>query len=362
MKKSLIFLLTLVLFSCNRKIASDWSMYQNNIERTALSKYPAIQNPKILWKTEIGIQGYLNNSIVVKNKIYVGSSGLQHNEGDRKDGIYCINADNGQILWHHKTPEDACGVAYSDGKIISTGDDGFLRCLDAESGKEVWSIDRSGPLYAQPLILSDKVMVGDASGKILAVNLTTGKMAWETKVCDSNIRGGLSSDGKKIFGAFVDGTLVALDREGKTIWQTTCQKTSYYGDLENAEIYSTPTVAGNKLIIPYVRDTYYDFPAMQAFDKNTGKLIWEATDDDKRNFNHGNLRSSVAVWNNLYSMGIPIPKTWSPSMLTMARWYGMWPWGWKPGRTGRRRLSPEIPCIWEGTTEDFMRLTWQPAS
>lgn len=305
MKKFLIFLLPLVLFSCNRKIASDWSMYQNNIERTALSKYPAIQNPGILWKTEIGIQGYLNNSIVVKNKIYVGSSGLQHNEPDRKDGIYCLNSENGQILWHYKTPEDACGVAYSDGKIITTGDDGFLRCLDAESGKEVWGIKRSGPLYAQPLILSGKVLVGDASGNILAVEVTTGKMAWEAKVCSSNIRGGLSSDGKKIFGAFVDGTLVALNMEGKSIWQTTCQKKSFYGDLENAEIYSTPTVAGDKLIIPYVRDTYYDFPALQAFDKNTGELIWQATDDRGGSLSHGNLRSSVAVWNGLLLYGNP---------------------------------------------------------
>lgn len=305
MKKLFLLFIPLVLFSCNRQ-AADWSMYQKTIERTSQADYPEITNPKILWKTEIGIQGYLNNSLVIKNKVYVGSSGLQHNKSDRKDGIYCLNAATGQIIWHHKTPNDACGVAFHDGMILATGDDGNLRCIDAASGKQVWEINRRGPLFSQPLIISGKVFVGDASGSVIAVEVATGKMVWESKVASSNVRGGLSSDGKKIYAAFVDGTLAAINMDGKTVWQTTCQRKSFYDDSRvDAEIYATPTVAGNKLIIPFARDTYYDFPAVQAFDKNTGKMIWEATDDRDKKTYHGNIRSSVAVWKEFLLYGNP---------------------------------------------------------
>jgi outer membrane protein assembly factor BamB len=280
-------------------------MYQNNIQRTSNVDYPAIKQPKILWKTNIGIQGYLNNSIVVKNRIYVGSSGLEHNESDRKDGIYCLNAANGQILWHYKTSIDACGVAYSDGKVISTGDDGYLRGLDAVTGKEIWNVKRAGNLYAQPLIISEKAFIGDDSGTIFAVDIKTGKVLWENKVATDNIRGGLASDGKKIFAAFVDGTIAALQKEGKTIWKSECQRTVYDSDDKvNAEIYAAPTVADNKLIIPFARKTYYDYPALHAYDKNTGELIWEATDELKE-ISHGNIRSSVAVWNDFLLYGNP---------------------------------------------------------
>lgn len=214
MKKLLLFIIPIVLFSCNRK-AVDWGIYQKNIERTSVADYPEISNPKILWKTEIGIQGYLNNSIVIGKMVYVGSSGLVHNKSDRKDGIYCLNAQTGQIIWHHKTPNDACGVAYSDGIVISTGDDGYLRGINAASGKQVWELNRRGPLYSQPLIISGKVFAGDASGSLLAVEAATGKLLWQTKLTSSNVRGGLSSDGKKIFAAFVDGTVAALDMDGK---------------------------------------------------------------------------------------------------------------------------------------------------
>ncbi len=305
MKKLLLFIIPIVLFSCNRK-AVDWGIYQKNIERTSVADYPEISNPKILWKTEIGIQGYLNNSIVIGKMVYVGSSGLVHNKSDRKDGIYCLNAQTGQIIWHHKTPNDACGVAYSDGIVISTGDDGYLRGINAASGKQVWELNRRGPLYSQPLIISGKVFAGDASGSLLAVEAATGKLLWQTKLTSSNVRGGLSSDGKKIFAAFVDGTVAALDMDGKKVWETQCDRKSFYDNSrEPAEIYATPTVAGDKLIIPYIRDTYYDFPAIQALDKNTGKLLWEATDKSETGISHGNIRSSVAVWKDFLLYGNP---------------------------------------------------------
>jgi outer membrane protein assembly factor BamB len=238
--------------------------------------------------------------------VYVGSSGLEHNKSDRKDGIYCLNAKTGQIIWHYKTPKDACGVAYHDGMLISTGDDGYLRGINSESGKQVWELNRRGPLYSQPLIISDKAFVGDASGNVLAIEAATGKLLWQTKLTSSNVRGGLSSDGKKIFAAFVDGTVAALNMDGKKIWETQCDRKSFYDNSrEAAEIYATPTVTGDKLIIPYARDTYYDNPAVQALDKNTGKVLWEATDNSTDKISHGNIRSSVAVWKDFLLYGNP---------------------------------------------------------
>ena len=161
--------------------STQWHTFQANNARTGYVDRPVIKAPQLLWKTHIGIQGYLNNSIVTSKNIYVGSSGTQHNTPDSSDGIYCLNKENGKIIWHFQTLSDACGVAYSKNYIYATGDDGYLRCLNATNGVEKWKIKREGQLYSQPLILNNSVIVGDASGTLLIVNKNNGNIIVEKK-------------------------------------------------------------------------------------------------------------------------------------------------------------------------------------
>ena len=285
----------------------EWHTFQSNNARTGLVNRPEIHSPQIAWKTYIGIQGYLNNSIIVSNNIFVGSSGSEHNASDSLDGIYCLNKENGSIIWHFKTLSDACGVAYANNNIYTTGDDGYLRCINASTGLEKWSIKREGEVYSQPLIMNNTVIIGDESGTILMVNKNNGKIIVEKKIADSNIRGGLSSDGKYMYAAFVEGKIVCLDLKGNSVWESTPEFHGEHGE-DFKSIYGAPTIAGNQLIVPFVRSTYYDMPAVYAFNKTNGKLLWKATDNGYKPL-HGNIRSSVAVSNDAIFYGSPYSNT-----------------------------------------------------
>ncbi len=269
-----------------------WATFQANNARTGYVNRPSIDNPSIKWQTYIGIQGYLNNSIIAKN-IYVGSSGEKHNESDNMDGIYCIDRKSGNIIWHFQSKEDACGVAYSNKRIYATGDDGYLRCLNSKNGSEQWSIKREGKLYAQPLIMKDKIIIGDESGTIVVVDKKSGKIVVEKKVANTNIRGALSSDGIYIYAAFVEGKVACLDIQGNIIWEKQLEFHGKYGE-DFQEIYGAPTIIDNQVIITFSRSTVYDHPAVYAFDKNNGKLLWQASKLDSES--QGSLRSSVAIW------------------------------------------------------------------
>ncbi len=81
------------------------------------------------------------------------------------------------------------GAVYADGKVIITTLDDHVAAVDANTGKEIWktkvgSIDIGETLTMAPLVVHDKVLVGNSGGEmgvrgwLTALDLATGKQAW----------------------------------------------------------------------------------------------------------------------------------------------------------------------------------------
>jgi PQQ-dependent dehydrogenase (methanol/ethanol family) len=81
------------------------------------------------------------------------------------------------------------GVAWSDGKIFMNTLDGQTIAVDAASGKEVWrtklgDITKGETITMAPLVVKDKVLVGNSGGELgvrgwlVALDAKTGKEAW----------------------------------------------------------------------------------------------------------------------------------------------------------------------------------------
>src|SRR3954447_26078270 len=81
------------------------------------------------------------------------------------------------------------GAVYADGKLIYNLLDGHTIALDAQSGRELWrtklaSVERGETLTMAPLVVKNKVLVGNSGGEmgvagwIAAVDLNTGKELW----------------------------------------------------------------------------------------------------------------------------------------------------------------------------------------
>lgn len=81
------------------------------------------------------------------------------------------------------------GVAYSGGRIFMNTLDGQTIAVDAASGKEVWrtrlgDIGKGETMTMAPLVVKDKVLVGNSGGELgvrgwlVALDAGTGKQAW----------------------------------------------------------------------------------------------------------------------------------------------------------------------------------------
>lgn len=115
--------------------------------------------------------------------------------------LYALNLTDGSIRWAYEPKPSraaqgvACcdvvnrGAAYLDGKIFFNTLDNHTVAVDAESGEEIWKtklgeINRGETMTMAPLVVKDKVLVGNSGGEmgvrgwLTALDTQTGEIEW----------------------------------------------------------------------------------------------------------------------------------------------------------------------------------------
>ena len=158
------------------RIAADWT------------KSP----PKLVWKRPVG-PGW-SSFAVVGDCIYT----QEQREGD--EIVICYRASTGDEIWRHADPQrfaEPVGgpgprgtPTFHEGKIYAQGAKGIVNCLDAATGKRIWSRDvvkdaeASVPQWgfaSSPLVVKGVVTVfagGDSGKAVIGYNADTGEPAW----------------------------------------------------------------------------------------------------------------------------------------------------------------------------------------
>lgn len=284
--------------TCDLPVIGEWTMFQADAARSGATTSTVLRKPAVKWKTQVGIQGWLNNPVIAGGTVFVGSNGHVWNKPDASDGVWAVDLKSGKVTWFTPFDDDVNGVAYVACKVVATSDDGTVRGLDASSGKEVWSHKiADAKIYTNPLVLGRMVVVGDGEGSVLALDVETGKVRW-THEAGSAIRGGLSADSSHIYVATQDGVLAALNpSNGALVWEDR--------QLSPWQIYGAPTLVSGQIIQGFARDTTYETPALIGLEAATGRRIWEGRNPLGVKGGWGNIRSSPAVWRGVMVWGEP---------------------------------------------------------
>jgi PQQ-dependent dehydrogenase (methanol/ethanol family) len=179
----------------------QWTMPAKNFESTRFSGLNEINtsnaaNLKVAWTFSTGTdRGHEAAPIVVRNTMYVVTP--------FPNFLYALDlTKNGAAKWKYEPkPKSAAqgvaccdvvnrGCVFSKGKIYFNTLDGNTVCVDANSGKEVWKtelgdINKGETITMAPLVVKDKVLVGNSGGEfgvrgwLTAVDANTGKVAWK---------------------------------------------------------------------------------------------------------------------------------------------------------------------------------------
>ena len=76
-------------------------------------------------------------------------------------------------------------------------------------------------IWGSPVLDGETLYYADLDGKIYSLDLASGSQNWDAVQPDGPIVASLLVAGDQIYVATEAGTLVALDREGKTVWEKT---------------------------------------------------------------------------------------------------------------------------------------------
>lgn len=154
--------------------------------------------PQQLWEHPVGA-GWSSFAVVE------GRAFTQEQRGD-EETVVCYHVETGEEIWSHTDEERLSEVSrlgsslggdgpratptVTDSRVYALGATGVLNCLDALSGREVWSrniyedADAETVTYGtagSPLVFQDKIVVnpgGEQGRGVIAYNRFTGEVLW----------------------------------------------------------------------------------------------------------------------------------------------------------------------------------------
>jgi len=152
--------------------------------------------PRLLWKQPVGA-GWSGFAVVGDYAV------TQEQRGDQ-EMVVCYELKTGKVAWSHADearwdpsgPGALGGVGpratptIHDGRVYTHGATGILNCIDARTGKLLWSHDTLAEFGAEniswgksdsPLIVDDNVVIsvgGLDNNSLVAFNRETGDVAW----------------------------------------------------------------------------------------------------------------------------------------------------------------------------------------
>ena len=205
-------------------------------------KYIYCFDPKtgeIVWKYGKAGGSFECSPCIAGNTVVMGNS---------RGELYCVDRITGDMRWQFNTRGDTDSTPiYHDGRLYvscATGDEGeigYLWCLSAASGKEIWHRQFSRGFWATAALNpeKDRLYIGNNNGTFYALSMETGKDHW-TRYLYTRIWGSAAvTDGCVVVGVR-DGRMWCLDENsGKPIWMFDAP----------FDIDATPCVAAGQIII-----------------------------------------------------------------------------------------------------------------
>ena len=110
--------------------------------------------------------------VIYQDRVYI-ANGQDPEHGEGTGHFYAIDATKrGDItqtgrIWHFdKLRRSISTAAVLDGVVYISDFSGFLYCLDANSGKEIWMHDLFAATWGSPFVADGKVYIGDEDGDV----------------------------------------------------------------------------------------------------------------------------------------------------------------------------------------------------
>lgn len=208
---------------------------------------------KAVWTFKTG--GEIKSSpVVVGDRVLIGSY---------DEHLYCVSSSNGSLLWKVRSNGPIhCTAGVSRGMAYVAGCDEVFRAVRIADGKEMYQIASGAYTGASPALVGQKAYYGTFNNEVLAVNLTTRRIAWRYRNRKRQFpyySSAAVAEGKVVVGGR-DKMVHCIDAAtGRELWTF----------MTRARVESSPAIADGRAFVGSNDGMFY------VFDYKTGAKVWE---------------------------------------------------------------------------------------
>lgn len=224
-----------------------------------------------LWSENIGSgtdKQYLKLAPVVANqRLYVA---------DADGRIHARDATNGNLIWSIDAETQITGgPGFGENTILIGTGEAETIAYSADNGEEMWRATVSSEILSPPQKALNTVIVRTGDGKVFGLSGSTGKRLWiyDRTVPSLTLRGTSNPiiSGDLVIAGFDGGKMAALDlRTGKLAWEASVAVARGSTDVDRmVDIDSTPKIVDGVI---YIATFQGHLSAMQL---ETGRVLWD---------------------------------------------------------------------------------------
>ena len=244
---------------------------------------------KRAWKTKIGKDAeFLRVALRPMgdgNRIYAASV---------NGNVVALDPESGKQVWRSKLGMGlSSGPGVGEGLVVVVGADGYVVALSADDGAELWRAYISGESLATPLVHEQWVVVQAVDNKLTALSVFDGAERWtiEQSTPALTMRGSTSplQVGQSVVTGFDNGRVMAINlSSGDVEWDSMLAPPSGRSDLDRlSDIDGAIAVVGQDL---YASGYQGRIASLAA---ESGQVLWARE--------ISSYEGVSADWNNVYS-------------------------------------------------------------
>lgn len=261
-----------------------------DLEPKELVKFKQTLKVKRLWSAKLGEESeFLRVALSPAgdgNRIYAASH----------DGVVsAFDPNNGKRAWRTKLGTMlSAGPGVGEGRVVVLAKDGYAISLDAATGNEQWRVDIDGESLARPIVSGESVVLQTIDNRLHALSIYDGRQLWtlEQSTPSLTVRGSANPVliGTTVIGGFDNGRLIASNLlTGDVVWESLLSPPSGRSDLDRlSDVDGSIAVVGQDIYA-----TGYQ-GRLAAVASESGQVLW--------NRDISSYEGVSADWNSVYTV------------------------------------------------------------
>ncbi|MGI9238517.1 MAG: outer membrane protein assembly factor BamB [Woeseiaceae bacterium] len=152
--------------------------------------------------------------------------------------VSAFDPETGRQLWRTKLETElSSGPGVGEDRVAVIATDGLAIVLDASTGAEVWREDIEGESLARPIISGDTLVVQTIDNRLQAFSIFDGRQIWSLEQSTPSLTMRGSADpvmvSTTVVGGFDNGRIVAADiSSGDIVWESMLSPPTGRSDLD----------------------------------------------------------------------------------------------------------------------------------